>query len=63
MKTITAADRTMARLCERCPVCRHARRSQQGIAFSFVKNVETGLCPFCLAYERVHGRKAHEADG
>ena len=62
MKTITAADRVMSRLCERCPVCRHARHKQQGIAYTFVKNVETTICPFCKAYERVHGRKAHEAE-
>jgi hypothetical protein len=62
MKAVTAADRVMARLCEICPVCRHARQSQHGIAFSLVKHVETALCPFCKAYERVHGRKAHEAE-
>ncbi len=53
-------DRSLARLCELCPVCRHARKSQQGIAFSFVKSIEGDVCPFCKAYERVHGRKAHE---
>lgn len=61
MKAVTATDRTMARLCALCPVCRHARHKQKGIAFSFVKSVETAICPFCKAYERVHGRKAHEA--
>jgi hypothetical protein len=25
-----------------------------------VQTFETRLCPFCQAYERVHGRKAHE---
>jgi hypothetical protein len=25
-----------------------------------VKNVEQDICPFCKAYERVHGKKAHE---
>lgn len=58
---VSAVDRAMARICEQCPVCRHARRTQQGMAFTFVKHVETGLCPFCRAYERVHGRKAHES--
>lgn len=55
-------DRAMARLCELCPVCRHARHSQKGIAHTIVKNVEVSICPFCKAYERVHGRKAHEAN-
>jgi hypothetical protein len=26
-----------------------------------VKQIESSLCPFCRAYERVYGRKAHEA--
>lgn len=57
---VTPLDLALARMCELCPVCRHARRSQAGIAFAIVKNVEVGICPFCKAYERVHGRKAHE---
>src|SRR5689334_20788705 len=30
---VTPLDRSLARICELCPVCRHARRSQEGIAF------------------------------
>jgi hypothetical protein len=30
------------------------------MVFDFVKNVEQDICPFCKAYERVHGKKAHE---
>lgn len=59
-KDVAPLDRRMARICEQCPVCRHARRTQTGIAYTIVKNVEIGICPFCRAYERVHGRKAHE---
>ncbi len=54
------ADRIMADLCRACPVCRHARNRQKGLAYSFVKTVENNLCPLCRAYERVYGRKAHE---
>jgi hypothetical protein len=25
-----------------------------------VKSIEQDNCPFCKAYERVHGKKAHE---
>ncbi|NTV48444.1 MAG: hypothetical protein HGB32_06765 [Geobacteraceae bacterium] len=57
---IKPMDRSLARICELCPVCRHARLSQEGISFTIVKNVETAICPFCKAYERVHGKKAHE---
>jgi len=58
---ITQLERAMARVCESCPVCRRARRKQDGLAYRFVKGVEGQICPFCRAYERVHGRKAHEA--
>jgi len=60
---ITTLDRALARVCETCPVCRTARRNQQGLANRFVRGVEVGICPFCRAYERVHGRKAHEPGG
>lgn len=53
-------DRALARVCELCPVCLHARHYQKGVVFTFVKRVEVDICPFCRAYERVHGRKAHE---
>jgi hypothetical protein len=47
-------------LCELCQVCRRARKKQAGVAFAIFKNVESYICPFCRAYERVHGRKAHQ---
>mgnify|MGYP001053260024 CR=1 FL=1 len=53
-------DRKLAQVCIMCPVCRHARKQQKGLAYSFVKGIEGGLCPFCRAYERVYGKKAHE---
>jgi hypothetical protein len=54
-------DRTLADVCRNCPVCRTARRTQAGLAFWLVNRVEHHFCPFCRAYERVYGRKAHEA--
>ena len=57
---ITDRDRAMAQKCVECPVCRHARKKQRGLAFFFVKRIEGAVCPFCKAYERVYGRKAHE---
>ena len=60
-RDITDKDKRMARVCEMCPVCRRARKKQRGLAFRFVKHMEEGVCPFCQAYERVHGRKPHEA--
>jgi len=59
--TITALDRKLARVCANCPVCRHARKTQRGLAFGLVKKVETRVCPFCRAYAKVTGRKSHEA--
>ncbi len=58
---ITDKDREMAQKCVECPVCAHARRKQRGIIFWFVKKIEGGVCPYCKAYERVYGKKAHEA--
>lgn len=53
-------DRKMAEFCKTCIVCKRARSKQSGSAFWFVKNIEDRLCPFCRAYERVYGKKAHE---
>jgi len=57
---ISARDRKMAQVCMQCTVCGRARANQEGLANWFVKKIESGLCPFCKAYERVYGRKAHE---
>lgn len=57
---ITEKDREMARKCLECPVCSYARRKQRGLVYFFVRFVEGGVCPYCKAYERVYGRKAHE---
>jgi len=60
---ISILGRAMARICDLCPVCRYARYRQQGAVFDFVKKVEQAHCPFCKAYERLHGKKAHEKKG
>ncbi|UCC69773.1 MAG: hypothetical protein JSV79_03515 [Armatimonadota bacterium] len=57
---ISDKDRKMAERCVECPMCVGARRKQKGFAFWFVRLVEGGLCPYCKAYERVYGRRAHE---
>ena len=57
---ITEEDRKKAKTCLECPICKRARKKQKGLAFWFVKNVESGWCPACKAYEKVYGRKAHE---
>ncbi len=53
-------NQTLAKVCENCPVCRHARKKQRGIAYGFVRGVEGSVCPFGRSYERVTGRKPHE---
>jgi len=58
---IADRDRAMAQRCVECPVCTRARRQQRGLAFWFVKQVEGSVCPNCRAYQKVYGRKAHEA--
>lgn len=57
---ISGLDRALARLCVICPACRYARKKGLGIVFRLVKQIESGVCPFCRAYGKVHGRKAHE---
>ncbi len=59
-RPVTRLDRFLAGVCQHCPVCRRARQQQIGLAFRLVQRVESQVCPFCRAYERVHGRKAHE---
>ena len=59
-QSASSFDKALAKVCANCPVCRRARDQQCGIAFWLVKKIEARMCPFCRAYERVHGRKAHE---
>jgi len=57
----SAMTEKMAGFCKNvCPVCRSARKNQQGVAYWFVKNIDSKICPFCKAYEKVYGRKAYE---
>lgn len=60
MKSEARLDSLLAGVCRNCPVCRRARRRQRGAAFALVRSVENRVCPFCRAYARVTGRKAHE---
>lgn len=53
--------RAMARMCANCPVCRSARKNPGGFFYRSVKTIESKICPFCIAYEKVTGRKAFEA--
>lgn len=59
----SSLDRMLAGICGLCPLCRQARRRRQGTALAIVSRIEASLCPFCRAYERVHGVKAHEKPG
>lgn len=57
---VTDQDRKMAQKCVDCPACQRARITQKGFFFWLVKTVEGHLCPYCKAYEKVYGKKAHE---
>ena len=58
---ITEKDLKKAEFCrDKCLVCKYARKKQRGILFWFVKSVEGDRCPYCQAYEKVYGKKAHE---
>ncbi|MBI9016172.1 MAG: hypothetical protein JEZ07_02810 [Phycisphaerae bacterium] len=52
----------LAKVCENCLVCKQARKKQKGFSFWFVKNIDSKVCPFCKAYEKVHGHKSFEKD-
>lgn len=58
-RSVTSMDRALAKVCEFCPVCRTARRTQSGGIYDFVRYAEAKFCPFCKAYGRVHCRPAH----
>jgi uncharacterized protein CbrC (UPF0167 family) len=58
---VTEKDNQMAERCVTCPVCSRARKKQRGIVYWFVKSIENSICPYCAAYEKVYGKKAHEA--
>jgi len=57
---ITEKDRQNAQKCLECPVCKRARKNQKGIFYWFVRKIEGDKCPYCQAYEKVYGKKAHE---
>ena len=60
-QSITDKDRERAEFCAtKCGGCKKARERQKGFVYWFVKFLEGGLCPYCKAYEKVYGRKAHE---
>lgn len=61
-RSISPLLRRMAAVCEACTLCKKARADQKGLAYWFVSKIESGLCPFCWAYGKVHGRKAHEPE-
>ncbi len=58
--TITEKDKQKAKKCLECPACSRARKKQKGFFYWFVKTIEGGFCPYCKAYEKVYGKKAHE---
>lgn len=58
---VSDKDREMAQVCMNCPMCKNARKDQSGWMNACVKNFTESICPFCQAYERVYGRKAHES--
>lgn len=60
MPDYTPVEKELAEKCLSCPICGHARKKQRGLAFFFVKRIESGFCPACKAYEKVYGKKAHE---
>ncbi|MCK5014916.1 MAG: hypothetical protein KAS66_13980 [Candidatus Omnitrophica bacterium] len=57
---LTEKDKKLAQKCVECPLCKKARKEQKGFTFWLVRKIEGSACPYCKAYEKVYGRKAHE---
>jgi len=53
-------DRSMANICESCPIFQPCEKKATGSGLQFIKTIENRICPFCQAHEKVYGRKAHE---
>ncbi|MBT3310676.1 MAG: hypothetical protein HN931_11220 [Desulfobacterales bacterium] len=54
-KTLKRAD-----FCKnKCPVCKQARKNGKGVLYFLVK-IESKICPYCRAYEKVYGKPAFE---
>lgn len=59
MEEVTERQKWMAQKCIDCKLCSHARKKQKGFLYQLVK-IESRICPFCKAYEKVYGVKAYE---
>ena len=58
--SVTEKDRRLAQSCVDCTLCIRARVRQRGFSYWLVKRIDSRICPFCKAYEKVYGKKAHE---
>ncbi|MCK4292940.1 MAG: hypothetical protein KAY65_07070 [Planctomycetes bacterium] len=59
MEQAAKRQKGMARMCANCILCRYARKRQKGWIYRIAK-LESRICPFCRAYEKVYGRKSYE---
>jgi hypothetical protein len=59
MGEITKRQKWMAQRCVKCKLCKYARKKQKGLIFNMVR-LESRICPFCRAYERIYGRRSYE---
>jgi len=59
MKETTKRQKWMAQVCANCTLCKYARKKQKGLVYRVVR-LESRICPFCRAYEKVYSRKAYE---
>ena len=60
METIIEKQKRMAQKCIDCKLCSYARKKKKGFLYQLVK-IESRICPFCKAYEKVYGVKAYES--
>jgi len=58
MRKFTKTQKWMARRCMECKLCRYARKKQSGLIYR-IAQLESMICPFCRAYEKVYGKKSY----
>jgi len=59
MGNISKRQKWMAQRCLQCTLCKYARKKQKGMLYTIAK-LESRICPFCRAYEKVYGKKSYE---
>jgi hypothetical protein len=61
-KSASPTDKILAKASDYCVVCKYVRKNPETIAAQLARPIEAH-CPFCNAFERVHGHRPHAPQG